>query len=262
MDHRAGIIYVASGLKYFDEAVNSIIRSLRYIDKFPIYIYTDDIYNHRPLPPNVRLRYLGNPLFSYGDKIPPLIRPPFDLNLYLDTDTAVVSPIHLLFDLLIPFDVCAALAPVRHPSGWSSSKPPKLFPELNTGVLLFRRSSLIQRFFSDWQSLFNKLYLEFDQTWDQASFREILWQYISRHHLRFYSLPPECNLRLTKPWIVGKGLQATILHGRINDTDFEKLSSYLNNDISFFRSWEDWKKLYPETKLKLKTTPNPRISSN
>jgi len=262
MNPKFGLIYVATGRSYFDEAISNIARSSAFISHLPITIYSDCVYQHNLLPKNVSVKILSNPLFSYGDKITPLSEAPYDYNLFLDTDTVVISTVDYLFDLLSTFDLCASLAPVRHPCGWSSSNPPTLFTEFNTGVILYRRSSTTQQFFYDWQQLYNNLFLEFNQTWDQASFREILWLYISTSKFRFFTLPPECNLRLTKPWIVGKGLKASILHGRLDNTDLNNLISYLNSDVSFFRTWEDWQKLYPDSKLKLRTIPNPSIPSS
>jgi len=67
---------------------------------------------------------------------------------------------------------------------------PYAFAEVNTGVLLYRRSPATAAFFDLWRTTF---YANFEATrgQDQASFRVALWQ----SDLRFFVLPFEYNVR-------------------------------------------------------------------
>ena len=47
----------------------------------------------------------------------------------------------------------------------------------------------------------------------------------------FMSLPQEFNIRTTKPWIVGRGSFAYIIHGRYPDTEHHDFIDYINGDI-------------------------------
>tara|TARA_B100000674_G_scaffold499234_1_gene543030 strand:+ start:1090 stop:1875 length:786 start_codon:yes stop_codon:yes gene_type:complete len=257
-----GLVYVATGPDYLREVALSIARSSNYISNLPIAIFTDLDKTARDLGLFDYVFNIDNPFYSYGDKILPMSRSPFTKSLFIDSDTVVISSLSPLFELLDTFDLCASLAPVRSPDGWTSSVPCSLFTEFNTGVLLVRKTKRVKSFICDWHRLYSHLYLTTGQSWDQASFRETLWSYISNHLVNFFALPPECNLRLTKPWIAGKGLEVSVIHGRINDDELPLLASYLNDNVSCFRSWEMWKKLYPNTNLKLKTTVDPRFNSD
>ena len=71
-----------------------------------------------------------------------------------------------------------------HPAG-SDSTPPTTFPELNTGVLLLKKSELQKNFISSWLALYDRLFTEHSQTWDQASFRSTLWSFLQSSNLKF-----------------------------------------------------------------------------
>ena len=150
------------------------------------------------------------------------------------------------------------LSPVRRPDGWASPIPLDYFPEYNTGVILYKTSNIICNFFDSWNKLYQSLFVQYNQSWDQASFRETLWKYITAQDILFYTLPQECNLRLTKPWTAGKGMKVSVVHGRISEKEYPILKSYLNSDVSFFRTWSGWLQYYPSTCLTLKVPPDPR----
>ena len=53
-------------------------------------------------------------------------------------------------------------------------------------------------------------------------------------------LPQEFNIRTTKPWIVGRGSYAYIIHGRYPDAEHQEFIKYINGDIDTFRTSDLW----------------------
>ena len=243
------LVYIATGDKHRDEALTSCLYSRPYLSNISTCIYTNYItpdlqntFDHCFLHPD--------PQFSYRDKILPLIDLPSDECIFLDSDAFLCNPISDIFEVCTGFDVAAVKAPVRIPPGWCDPNVPKLFPELNTGVLYLSSSEIQSFLVRSWLNLYDSLHQSHGQSWDQASFRSVLWSSICNSSLRFYDLPPEVNIRTTKPWFAGRGLPAYVIHGRFNSSELSNLLSFLNQDIDRFRTWVDWLALYPESSIR------------
>ena len=153
----------------------------------------------------------------------------------------MIKPISSIFSLLQTFDICACAAPVSHPPGWTSSIPPQFFPEYNSGVILFQNSPVVSNLLAV-GSLYIGSLGSCSQLWDQASFRQILWQSIESKLISFYTLPSEFNIRTTKPWTVSRGSSAYVLHGRFDISELDKFIHYVNDDSDCFRTWAHWLK--------------------
>lgn len=237
------ITYIATGKAYVDEAFRNARLSKAYASKFPFCLVTDlfeyaasinqdfvfdNIYHH------------SCPAFNYRDKITPLLHLPYNKILFLDTDAFISSPIDLTFEILELYDIAATYAPVRHPPGWTDSFVPDFFPEINTGVLFINNSSSFRQLVVDWLALYDVLFKSFNQSWDQASFRSVLWKAVSHKLLRLFILPDEFNVRTTKPWIIGRGSPAYIIHGRFPSSELPHFLAYLNGDIDTFRTSSLW----------------------
>lgn len=247
-----GILYVATGRKCCVEAIENAKRTrlLQSLTSISISIKTDQIVSANDSNVFDNIISFPSPAFGYRDKISGLIDLPYEQTLFLDSDACVISEVVNLFSLLNVVDLAAAYAPVRHPPGWTDSTVPHLFPELNTGVLLVRRSQNWSQMVENWLALYDSLVESHSQFWDQASFRSVLWSAISNHHLRFLHLPSETNLRTTKPWIAGRGLPVYVIHGRYPEEEFLHFSNYLNTDIDRFRTWGEWLSLYPNSQIR------------
>ena len=185
---RDGVIYVASGAAYVDLAVASA-RSLRAVDAaVAVDLYTD-------LPEAVpeglfdRVHPLVDPDPREKLKIFPTTR--FERTLFLDSDTIVLAPVSGLFDLLERFDLAAA-HDVRRT--WDlirqgdRHETPEAFPQLNSGVFLYRKSPAMRAFLDEWARRF---FADETITRDQVILKDLLWE----SDVRFYVLPPEYNLR-------------------------------------------------------------------
>lgn len=116
---------------------------------------------------------------------------PYDETLYLDNDTMIRADLSSLFDLLQKFDLCGAHVMLwhrpRHKRMWHT-KVPETFPEINCGVLLYRKNAKTEAFFDDWQAAYDAAGMKIDQ----PTFREVLWH----SDLRFYVFPPQFNKRI------------------------------------------------------------------
>ncbi len=182
-----GAIYVATGPDYRDLACQSV-RSLKiHNPTLQADIFTD------------KIDFIGAELFDQVHLVPrshprikvecmPLSR--FTNTLYMDCDTLVVSPFGDIFRLLERFDIAMA-HDVRRCSDLvqqgAEEATPYAFPQLNSGVVLYRRSAETIAFFADWARRYHRV----NEPRDQISLKDLLWS----SDIRFYVLPPEFNLR-------------------------------------------------------------------
>ena len=246
----SGVHFVASGEKFLAEAIENAKYSRQFTGSLPISISTNLVQTAESSRAFDFVINHPSPSFSYRDKIVALLRLPYRQTLYLDSDAIVISPITRLFQLLDHYDVAGVAAPVRHPPGWSDGLVPRSFTEINTGVLLLKRCRLQRRLISRWLRLYDKLLEDHNQSWDQASFRSVLWNFIQQKNLQFCHLPPEINLRTPKPWIAGRGMDVNIIHGRFVRNELDAFVSYLNTSINRFRTSDEWLRLNPSTSIR------------
>ncbi|MDP4822944.1 MAG: hypothetical protein NWR47_03250 [Aestuariivirgaceae bacterium] len=119
-----------------------------------------------------------------------LARSPFEETLYLDSDTRVTADLGDFFRVLERFDMAGAS--VRYRSSPRRLKKwrlalPLAFPQINCGVLLYRRHERVRNFFENWVAAMR----EGGFQRDQVPFREVLWL----SDLRFHTVGPEYNTR-------------------------------------------------------------------
>ncbi|SES27829.1 Lipopolysaccharide biosynthesis protein, LPS:glycosyltransferase [Tranquillimonas rosea] len=184
---RDGVIYVATGDDYRDLAFASLRSLRRHNPDLSVDLFTD------------RLDFEGADLFDRVHLVPrvhprakldcmPLSR--FERTLYLDSDTLIIAPFADLFDLMDRFelalahDVRRASSLVQQGAGVAT---PYAFPQLNSGVVLYRKSDKTETFFAEWLDRYANSGLKRDQ----PALKDILWS----SDIRFYVLPPEFNLR-------------------------------------------------------------------
>jgi len=188
---RQGIVYVATGKKYYDEACISV-RSLKASNKLPAAIFTDQSQHDPHFDIHISVKSTGD---GFLDKVVNMKCSPFEQTLFLDTDTFVGSELIDLFSLLEHFDLAAAHDHLVR-EVYPVAGVPRAFPEFNTGVLLFRNSQAVRTLFDEWVDMFRKekqLFFKKSVTGkgfpDQPPFRKAV--YFS--NLRIATLPPEYN---------------------------------------------------------------------
>lgn len=225
-----GVVLVATGAVYVEAAIRSA-RSVKECcivappagaqptnkssSTLPVHIWTDmpEVCSASGVFDTVER--IENP--HRRSKVDHLWRTPFERTLFLDADTRMVADVSGAFRLLDRFDLCMAHAHRRsHSKSAATSSvlsaggrpPPPEFPQLNSGVLLYRRTESVVAFLKQWQEAFHAAALPKDQ----VTLRELLWA----TDLRVYVLPPEYNVRYDKylkTWDAGEA-QAKILHMR------------------------------------------------
>ena len=182
-----GVLYIATGKKYI-EASSESARSVKQHCDLPTHLFCDD-------PDWAGASFDSVETIEHPhrrSKVDLLLQSPFERTLFLDSDTRVVADISGLFELLDRFDLALAHAHkrVKHADLFWRTRIPHSFPQLNTGVLLYRRSPPVDAFLDDWHRAFH----EAGFPRDQITFRELLWL----SDLRVFVLPPEYNVRFSK----------------------------------------------------------------
>ncbi len=209
---RCGVVYVATGPRYLAEAARSLESLKRQMPALPAVLFTD-------APQSAagafdRVEELANARHSFIDKILPLLDSPWERTLFLDTDTFVCQPLDELFRVLDRFDLA-----VCHDS-WRGhdalGECPDAFADLNTGVLLYRKTPGVVRLVRSWHDRYARILAtspagsDGRPPNDQPSFRAELYA----SGVPFYVLPPEYNLTVWFPGSAGATAKVAIVHGR------------------------------------------------
>ena len=256
-----GILYIATGERHCLEAIDNAQASRSFAGDMPIVLITDCLSHATSSAVFDAVIPHPDPRRGFRDKIAAMSRLPFARTLFLDSDARLIAPASALFQAQGIADLAAVHAPVRLPAGWRDPHVPVLFSEINSGVLLWRRSRKQRALVSQWLRLYDHLQASTGQSWDQASLRSVLWHFVQRRRFRLSVLPSEANFRTTKPWVAGRGLSVHVLHGRVPADETDALLKYINSNVDRFRTWVEWNVLYPNTKLRLRIgepPPGPR----
>lgn len=215
---KRGVFYIAAGKKYIEEAIFSAATVKRHMPELSVAICADENPNSEYVDTFIKME---NPNFHFKDKPEHMGLTPFEETLFLDTDKYLVDCVIELFDLLGNFDFGATPALLR--KSMEKTHIPNCFAEVNSGVLIFRKTKSVEDLFEAWNKYFladfnrrNKGYCP-----DQPSLREALFG----ANLRFVPLPPEYNLRFPYPCFADEKVK--ILHGRTNNS--EELSKFINS---------------------------------
>jgi hypothetical protein len=214
-DFERGILYVATGSTYLAEAVGSAESVRKVWPDIALALVTDT-----PPPPGCFEHVeIVEAERSSRDKPRLMGRSPFEQTIFLDADTYCCAPFPELFDQLDRFDLLAAFDDCRFTTQVDPDTGrenfvkvpgiPDSFPELNTGVMAFRRSAgvlaLLERWLIEYDKVLNGPLADHH---DQPAFRAGIY----RSKVRFGTLPSEYNFRLNCPGAART--QIKIIHGR------------------------------------------------
>lgn len=187
-----GIIYIAFGDKCLKEFEYSVKSVRRFYDELPISLLTNRPYENKYVddvrfinPKDIRVKQD----FLYDS--------PYENTLYLDADTKIIGSIIEIFGLMKRFDLAATHDLIRKDKKKSKVYPdyaliPDGFPEFAGGVILFKKSPIVKKFFEIWKKNYAIWYDLTKEVRDQPSFRVSLWQCSD---LRIHTLPSEFNIR-------------------------------------------------------------------
>lgn len=229
-----GVIYIATGRKFIDEACSSAESLKNKIPDMPITLFCDEMVQSKHVN-NVVL--IEHPRFRLIDKVLHINSSPYDNTLFLDTDTYVCENILELFTILDKFDLAVAHSSCR--AIYRVHGIPDSFPEFNTGVILFKKSPQITNLFSNWLTLYERD-LGREHQWlnpageetllnsdlnDQPTFREAVY---NSGTVRVATLTPEYNCRFSSPGFVHTMVK--ILHGR--HSNLQMIARAINAEAS------------------------------
>ncbi|HEX2026054.1 MAG TPA: hypothetical protein VHH92_06635, partial [Actinomycetota bacterium] len=214
-------IYVATGERHRREAADSIRSLWQHHADLPVTVHVDgegglgpEALLDPPSPGRLEVLPHPSPTRSWADKPAALVvgGPTDERVLFLDTDTRVCGDLGEVFEVLARFELAAVHAPVRldrrQPDALAR-RAPVSFPELNTGVVAFRRTPNVVRLFERWRHLHDQVRgTSGGAVGDQSTFRIALYE----SEVRFTVLPPEYNCRFPFPTYVHGPVR--ILHGR------------------------------------------------
>src|SRR5258708_33999608 len=210
-----GILDTPTGPSYVAEAIGAA-RSVRDVwPGIPLALITDvspppGCFDHVEIVAAAR---------SSRDKPFLIGRSPFEQTIFLDADTYCCAPFPELFDQLDRFELLAALEdgrfsvkvdPVTGEERFVRVPGiPESFPELNTGVMAFRRTpattALFQRWIAEYDEVLSGPLSDYH---DQPSFRAAIY----RSAVQFGVLPSEYNFRLGCPGSARTRIK--VIHGR------------------------------------------------
>jgi hypothetical protein len=227
-----GVIYIVVGTEYVAEAVKSAASLKKYMPNLPITLFSSETVTS---PYFDTVKVIDNPRYHTPglDKISYMYDSPYEYILFLDSDTYICTDFWEIFNLLDLFDMAVAHAPFRiaptHINGkewipYQFTKIPESFPEMNTGVILYKKSYKVEQFFQNWLNLCEeKVKNHGKPLHDQATFRSVLYE----SELRTATLTPEYNCRFIFPVFVSGKVK--ILHGR--PPNFELIANKINSEI-------------------------------
>lgn len=197
-------VYVATGDGYIAEAKRAA-ESLRQHHPDATIVLMTDIAQPAQAPID-QVLVLPQADRDPGDKIA-VATAPFDQIVFLDTDTFVCGRLDELFALLETHDLAVLQENNR---GWDYGLPgiPGAYPEFNTGVIAFRRTFVVQAFFSTWRNEFVQRRQSVGDKADQPTFRATLF----RSSLRVAVIPSEFHFLANFPNYIM--WDARLIHGR------------------------------------------------
>lgn len=192
-----GIIYIAFRKNKKTDSIKEVIHSAKSVKKIHkdlnITLFTDIKDFKNECFDNIKLI----PINSTREKQNHLFDSPYDYTLYLDSDTKIVNPIEDMFGILDRFDIAACFDHARKDPNKAKvykdyAEIPRAFSEFAGGVILFKKSLVVENFFKVWRVNYGIWKKASGRLNDQPSFRVSLWQCSD---LKIFTLPPEYNLR-------------------------------------------------------------------
>ena len=221
---KKGFIYIANTEKFKSEALKSS-KSLKRFTSYPICILlTNDLIDdeiNETFDDVIVNSELKN--YTYFSKVIGMMNTPYDRTVFLDSDTFVCSDLDDLFDLLDYFDFSTTIEQKKHTSKLNNLSLKNIFPEFNTGVIVFKKNKIMKSIFDDWLSIS----LESNIKMDMPFFREAVIKNIDK--VNFSILPDEYNLHGFSTFLIIYG-EVKVIH--------ERLGRSLSTTTAFYPSFQ------------------------
>jgi len=209
---RGAIYILTQNERYIDLALQSMASLKRAMPDLPVTVFSQFPINS---PLVERVVAVQSTRDGFYDKTRLMQESPYDRTLFIDADIIVLEPFPELFSLLDRFD-CAATHEEYVNTDWFNRYPrhdvPSSFPEFNTGILLFKRSTQMDVLLKEWEVLYAKFLEEKpeQQINDQPFFRVALYH----SEARVATLTREYNCKFRGQGYLNGPVK--ILHGHID----------------------------------------------
>lgn len=211
-----GILYVAIGIEHYNYAVRSLKTVREHMPDTQVAIVTDA---HSAAEFDIVIETHQDE-YAPEEKIIGIIASPFDETIYLDCDTYLYAHVTELFDALEHFDVVGVMASDRR--RWQTVRQvPRIFPEINSGVLAYNKSGVTVDMLDDWlESCINR---PSGVNGDMGALREALFY----SDVRLCVAPPEFNLYVDERTELGPDV-VKVLHGKLSDEKMAIIARDIN----------------------------------
>lgn len=214
-----GVLYVATGEQYLDEARLSAQSVRENMPDMDIALITDeriesDLFDIVEIDQTLEDDFSSSNLHSELS--------PFDKTLFLDTDTYVCDDVTELFDILEDFDI--AIAPTL--SEDKVLDVPRPWTQYNTGVIAYKENERTDELLSLWDKIYKNWRKNRNITKNQESFLKAVYE----SDVDLFKLSYNYNTRLFCPG--GIHGEAKIVHGRPR-TGIENAAKLINQSSRF-----------------------------
>jgi hypothetical protein len=186
---KTGFIYIAHGETFINELKVSAESLKKFCPNIPITLFSD----MKPDCSFIDKTIIIEPK-SIRTKVYYINRSPYERTCFLDTDVVLNHDISDIFSILDKFEMAGVHDLARKREKYDQVMPkyakiPYSFPEINTGVLSFKKCDNVDKLFTLWAK-YHKQYYDVCP-YDQPSFRISLW----KSNTSFCALPIEYNVR-------------------------------------------------------------------
>jgi hypothetical protein len=191
-----GFLYIVTGSKFLEEAVESATRLREVHPEANVGVITDSKPDSNLFDDTL---LIDDPYRSHKDKVVQVRRSPYDETIFLDSDTHVCSDILDIFSILDQFDFAAAHDSGRRRELYTNDdvlvNAPEAFPMVNSGVMAFCDNQAVDALFELWAQIYDRHNEKQDGIVNQPALREALY----RSNVSMIVLPPEYNCRTPFP---------------------------------------------------------------
>lgn len=213
----AGLVFVAFGDKFVAEAVTAAASYREQMPDLPLALVTSG--ETCPPPAFDIVKRMAEPVVDfpacyagYYQKILAIAETPFEVTLFVDSDTYCCAPVYDLFVAARHYGLAVVHAPYKMSSFGvtSPTQDRNVIPAVNTGVIAFSRDRVGRDFFENWSDLYRQQVpaVAGHNFSDQTVFRELLRRTGIAPHFMTY----EYNARVGLPAVFHGPVR--ILHGR------------------------------------------------
>lgn len=221
MNFDEGVLYVATGEKYIQEAITSAESVKEKMEETNITLITDKkidiaIFDRIKVKKFDSGGWKNNLVY----KIRGMMSTPYRKTVFLDTDTFVVNSFQEIFDAIGDFSILMALAPADI-SSYDPSKSKLNIQNYNTGVIGYEKNSEVKKMMKEWAKEYSENKKNYEN--DQAALTKII---SSSRSVSIGNLSSQYNARTNLYQSFPPG-EVKILHGR--HKKYRQISNRINS---------------------------------